>query len=174
MEHVVLPQTRVNSASLALPGQVHLEESAVHTPIRVLFLSDSNSVRSQMAEALLRSLGGDRYESHSAGLDEPAPLHPLAVQAMGEVGLDTSAQRSKHLNDYLDTQFDYVITLCDRARVACPDFARDNETLHWHLDDPANAPGGDADKLAAFRRVRDELRASLESWITSTRASQTR
>jgi arsenate reductase len=146
----------------------------MHTPIRVLFLSDSNSVRSQMAEGLLRSLGGDRYDVHSAGLDEPRPLHPLTLQVMAEANLDISGQRSKHLNDYLDTQFDYVITLCDRARVACPDFARDNETLHWHLDDPTDALGSDADKLAAFRHARDELRSRLESWIAATSASQTR
>ena len=144
----------------------------MHTPIRVLFLSDSNSARTQMAEALLRSLGGNRYEAHSAGLDEPAPLHPLAIQVMAEVGLDISGQRSKHLNEYLDTQFDHVITLCDRARVACPDFARDGETLHWQVDDPAAAPGTDAERLAAFRRVRDELRRSLGGWITATNAAR--
>lgn len=139
----------------------------MHTPIRVLFLSDSNAARTQMAEGLLRSLGGARYEVHSAGLDEPAPLNPLAVQAMAEIGLDISGQRSKHLNDYLDTQFDYVITLCDRARVACPDFARDGETLHWQLDDLSATPGTDAESLAAFRRLRDELRSSLERWIAA-------
>ena len=142
----------------------------MHTPIRVLFLSESNSARTQMAEALLRSLGGARYEVHSAGLDEPAPLNPLAIQAMAEIGLDISGQRSKHLNDYLDTQFDHVITLCDRARVACPDFARDSETLHWQVDDPAAALNPDADKLTAYRRVRDELRRSLEEWIAATSA----
>ena len=143
----------------------------MHTPVRVLFLSDSNSARTQMAEALLRSLGSNRYDVHSAGLDEPAPLHPLAIQVMAEVGLDISGQRSKHLNDYLDTQFDHVITLCDRARVVCPDFARDSETLHWQVDDPAAAPGTDAERLAAFRRVRDELRQSLEDWIAATTAT---
>ena len=143
----------------------------MHTPVRVLFLSDSNSARTQMAEALLRSLGSNRYDVHSAGLDEPAPLHPLAIQVMAEVGLDISGQRSKHLNDYLDTQFDHVITLCDRARVVCPDFARDSETLHWQVDDPAAAPGTDAARLAAFRRVRDELRQSLEDWIAATTAT---
>ena len=143
----------------------------MHRRVRILFLSDSNSARTQMAEALLRSLGSNRYDVHSAGLDEPAPLHPLAIQVMAEVGLDISGQRSKHLNDYLDTQFDHVITLCDRARVVCPDFARDSETLHWQVDDPAAAPGTDAERLAAFRRVRDELRQSLEDWIAATTAT---
>lgn len=143
----------------------------MHTPVRVLFLSDSNSARTQMAEALLRSLGSNRYDVHSAGLDEPAPLHPLAIQVMAEVGLDISGQRSKHLNDYLDVQFDHVITLCDRARVVCPDFARDSETLHWQVDDPAAAPGTDAERLAAFRRVRDALRRSLQDWIAATKAA---
>lgn len=145
----------------------------MHTPVRVLFLSDSNSARPQMAEALLRSLGGNRYDVRSAGPDEPAPLHPLAIQVMAEVGLDVSGQRSKYLNAYLylDTQFDHVITLCDRARVVCPDFARDSETLHWQVDDPAAAPGTDAERLAAFRRVRDDLRLSLEEWIAATKAA---
>lgn len=140
----------------------------MHIPIRVLFLSDGNSARSQMAEALLRSVGGDRFAVHSAGLSEPQSLHPLAVQVMAEIDLDISGQRGKHLNEYLDTQFDYIITLCDRAKESCPDFPRDNETLHWHLDDPTEARGSDAEKLLVFRRVRDELRSDMERWAAST------
>lgn len=89
----------------------------MHIPIRVLFLSDGNSARSQMAEALLRSIGGDRFAVHSAGLCEPQSLHPLAVQVMAEIDLDISGQRGKHLNEYLDTQFDYIITLRPRQGV---------------------------------------------------------
>jgi arsenate reductase len=89
---------------------------------------------------------------------------------MAEVDLDISGQRSKHLNEYLDTQFDYIITLCDRARGSCPDFPRDNETLHWHLNDPTEAKGSDAEKLVVFRRVRDELQLNLERWIAASSA----
>lgn len=137
----------------------------MHTPVRVLFLSDSNSARTQMAEALLRSLGGAHYEVHSAGLDEPAPVHPLAIQVMTEIGLDLSAQHSKHLNDYLDTQFDYVITLCDRSREHCPDFARDGETLHWGIAAPDVSADGQTDTLGIFRQERDELRRLIEDWL---------
>lgn len=93
----------------------------MHTPTRVLFLSEGNSVRSQMAEGFLKSLGGPGFDAQSAGL-EPRLLSPLAAQVMAEVGIDISGQRAKHLNEFLDRQFDFVITLCDRSRDACPDF----------------------------------------------------
>src|SRR5574340_935576 len=96
-----------------------------HYPVRVLFLCTGNSARSQMAEGLLRSMGGQDFEVRSAGL-EPKELNPLAVKAMAESNIDISSQRSKHLNEYLDIQFDYVITVCDRARDSCPTFPRDS------------------------------------------------
>ncbi|TCS71742.1 arsenate reductase [Sulfuritortus calidifontis] len=137
------------------------------TPQRVLFLCDGNAARSQMAEGLLRALGGPGFEVHSAGL-EPRPLHPLAVEAMAEAGIDIAGQRSKHLNEFLDTRFDRVITLCDRTRESCPDFPRDNETLHWAIDDPTAAPGTQAEQLAAFRRARDAIRREIERWLATT------
>ena len=136
----------------------------MHEPIRVLFLSEGNSARSQMAEALLRELGGERFDVRSAGL-EPRSLHPLAVEVMAEIGIHIASQRSKHLNDYLDTQFDTIITLCDRTRESCPDFSRDSETLHWSYGDPAGAQGSEAERLAVFRRERDTLRQHIERWL---------
>lgn len=136
----------------------------MHAPIRILFLSEGNSVRSQMAEALLRHLGGERFEVHSAGL-EPEPVDPRAATVMAEIGIDISGQRSKHLNDYLDTQFDYVITLCDRSREYCPDFSRDGETLHWPVAVPDVSEGVQADAPGVFRQERDEIRRLIEDWL---------
>lgn len=139
----------------------------MHVPIRVLFLSEGNSVRSQMAEAMLRKLGSERYEAHSAGLD-PLPVDPRAAAVMAEIGIDISGQRSKHLNEYLDSQFDYVITLCDRSRESCPDFARDGETLHWALSEPAR--DAQAEALIPFRKERDEIQRLVENWLNAMNA----
>lgn len=125
-----------------------------------------------MAEALLRKLGGERVDVHSAGLD-PVPLHPLAVASMAEIGIEISGQRSRHLNEYLDSQFD-VITLCDRSREYCPDFARDGETLHWSFGDPAGVEGSEAERLAAFSRERNAIRQSVADWLASIPASPNR
>jgi arsenate reductase len=138
----------------------------MHDSTRVLFVSDANSARSQMAEALLRKLGGDRLEVHSAGF-EPSPLHPLAVKAMAEIGIDISSQRSKHFNDYLETQFDYAILLCDRGRQFCADFPHDHATLHWVCDDPTEARGTEAEKMEAFRRAREQIRGEVEQWLAT-------
>ncbi len=135
----------------------------MHTPIRVLFLCDANAARSQMAEVLLRKIGGKAFEVHSAGLD-PQPLHPLAVKVMQEIDVDMEGQRSKHLNEYMDTQFDYVITLCYQVKSSCAAFMRDNVTEHWQSEDPLEAKGSDEQKLAVFRRVRDEIRQKVEAW----------
>ena len=136
----------------------------MHYPIRVLFLCTGNSARSQMAEGLLRVFGGKDFEVHSAGL-EPHDLNPLAVQVMAEINIDISAQRSKHLNEYLEVPFEYIITVCDRAQDRCPLFPGDNENIHWGYDDPAAAQGTKEEKLAVFRRVRNEIRQRLSIWI---------
>jgi arsenate reductase len=140
----------------------------MHYPVRVLFLCTGNSARSQMAEGLLRALGGKDFEVHSAGL-EPRELHPLAIKAMAESNIDISGQRSKHLNEFLDIQFDYIITVCDRAKDSCPTFPRDSENIHWGYDDPAAAPGTEEEQLAVFRRVRNEIRQRLGIWIPAIR-----
>jgi arsenate reductase len=128
---------------------------------RILFLCTGNSARSQMAEGLLRSKAGDRFEIFSAGT-HPKGLHPRSIEAMKEVGIDISRQQSKDVSIYAHDKFDYVITVCDRAKQACPVFPG-AEPLHWGFDDPADAP---ADRqLEMFRRVRDEIRHRLDLFL---------
>lgn len=129
---------------------------------RVLFLCTHNSARSQMAEGLLRHLGGDRFEAHSAGT-EATRVRPEAIEAMAEVGADISGQESKTLDRYLGEPFDYVITVCDAANEACPVFPGARERLHWSFADPSRARGDEEERLAVFREVRDEIRARIEA-----------
>ncbi len=124
--------------------------------IRVLFVCTGNSARSQMAEGLLREIGEGRFDVHSAGVD-PRGMHPLAVQAMAEIGIDISGQESKNLDRYLGQTWDYVITLCDHAAESCPAVPGAVRRLHWSLPDPAAAAGADSSRLRAFRSARDAL-----------------
>jgi arsenate reductase len=134
-------------------------------PTRVLFLCTGNSARSQMAEALLREKAGERFEAFSAGL-EPTEVHPMAIAAMVEIGVDISAQRSKSLAEYLGTErFGYLITVCDHAAANCPMFPGIASRLHWSLVDPAAAEGDDDERMALFRRVRDQLAALIDEFI---------
>jgi len=128
---------------------------------RVLFLCTHNSARSQMAEGLLRSLGGDRFEAHSAGT-QATRVRPLAIQAMAEVGIDISTQASKTLDPYVDQRFDHVITVCDDANESCPIFPNTLHRLHWSLPDPSKATGSQTEQLAVYRNVRDDLRARIQ------------
>jgi len=131
------------------------------TRTRILFLCTGNSCRSQMAEGWTRHLKGNRIEAESAGTF-PGVVHPLAIKVMREHGVDISSQRSKHLDEMLDRDFDYVITLCDDAREACPIFPRSAKMVHRGFDDPTWTIGDEATVLAEFRRVRDEIRAMVE------------
>jgi arsenate reductase len=131
---------------------------------RVLFLCTHNSARSQMAEALLRHLAGDRVEVASAGT-EARGVHPFAVRAMEEVGIDISGQSSKTLDRVLDDRWDYVVTVCDSANEACPVFPRAGARLHWSFDDPSGASGSDDERLAVFRRVRDAIKTHIIAWL---------
>jgi arsenate reductase len=130
----------------------------------VLFLCTGNSARSQMAEGFLRHLAGDRYAVASAGID-PSTVNPLAIAAMREVGIDISGQRSKSADSLLDQHFRYVITVCDSASQRCPVFPGVATRLHWPLEDPAQATGTEADRLAVFRRIRDELETRVRAFI---------
>ena len=123
---------------------------------KVLFLCTGNSARSQMAEGYLRSLASDRFEVASAGI-EPKCLNPLAVEAMREIGVNISAQRSKDVREFLGAPFHYVVTVCSNAREKCPVFPAAFKSLHWDIADPAAATGTHEEKLAAFRRARDEI-----------------
>ena len=130
---------------------------------RVLILCTGNSARSQMAEGLLRRDGGERFEVFSAGT-RPAGVRPEAVEAMREVGVDISGHRSKSVDEFAGREFDAVITVCDNAREECPVFPARTERVHWSFDDPAAAPGDFEERLAVFRRVRDEIRSRLGEW----------
>ena len=123
---------------------------------KVLFLCTGNSARSQMAEGYLRHAAGDRYEAMSAGI-EPKGLNPLAVEAMAEIGIDISHQHSKDVGLFLGEYIPYIVTVCEHAREKCPIFPRTYKFLHWAFDDPAQAVGTHDERLAVFRRVRDQL-----------------
>lgn len=130
---------------------------------QVLFLCTGNSARSQMAEGLLRHLAGDRFDVYSAGTS-PKGLHAASIDAMKEVGIDISRQRSKALDEFLGQRFDYVITVCDRARQQCPVFPGATP-IHWGLDDPAEASA--EQQAQTFRRVRDEISQRLHLFLSA-------
>lgn len=134
---------------------------------RVLFLCTHNSARSQMAEGLLRALGGDRYEAYSAGT-EATFVRPLAMRAMAEIGIDISHQESKTLDRYLDQPFAAVITVCDDANEACPVFFGARRRIHWSLPDPSRASGTEEEQLAVYREVREALRNRIETELLAT------
>lgn len=127
----------------------------------VLFVCTHNSARSQMAEGLLRARYGDRYRALSAGT-APGGVHPFAVEAMREVGIDLSGHTSDHVDAFTGEPLDYVVTVCDSAREACPYVPARKANLHRGFPDPAAVRGTDAEKLAAFRTVRDGISAWLE------------
>jgi len=133
-------------------------------PIRVLFVCTGNSARSQLAEALLGQFGGSDFEVQSAGT-EPKGVNPFAVEVLAKRGIDWSSATSKSVDLFLDRSFDYVITVCDRARQACPVFPGQHNSLHWGLDDPAEVDGTDDEKRAAFERTAMELTQRLRPFI---------
>ncbi|MCS7048137.1 MAG: arsenate reductase ArsC [Verrucomicrobiae bacterium] len=132
---------------------------------RVLFLCTGNSCRSQMAEGWLRHVAGDRFEALSAGARPSGFVHPLAIRAMAEVGVDISRQRSKSITEFAGQPLDVVITVCDHARESCPVLPGAKQTVHWSFDDPAEATGSEEQRMVAFRRVREEIRRCVEQWV---------
>ncbi|MEJ2257851.1 MAG: arsenate reductase ArsC [Woeseiaceae bacterium] len=132
----------------------------------VLFLCTGSSARSQMAEAFLRELAGDRYEAYSAGLD-PRPIHPLTYRVMREVGFHLGGHTSKSVRNFLGRcHFGYVITVCDQAEKNCPTtFPGHPVRLHWSFPDPSGAAGSEAGRLAVFRDVRDAIRAQVVRFL---------
>jgi arsenate reductase (thioredoxin) len=133
---------------------------------RVLFLCTHNSARSQMAEGMLRHLGGERFEVHSAGT-EATHVRPLAIRAMDEIGIDISGQESKTLERYLEESFDYVITVCDDANEACPFFPGAANRLHWSFEDPSRARGSEEEQLAVFRSVRGRIKDRVQAELVN-------
>ncbi len=123
-----------------------------------------------MAEGLVREIGGDRFEVESAGT-HPTGVNPLAVEAMREIGIDITGQRSKSVDEFRDREFDYVITVCDNAAENCPVFPGKTRRVHWGFEDPAAAEGTRDEKLGMFRTVRDQMRARFSSFVTAPLAS---
>ncbi len=123
---------------------------------RVLFLCTGNSARSQMAEGLLRNMGGSEFEVYSAGT-RPSQVRPETVKVMSELGIDISNQYSKSLDQFVNEEFDYVVTVCDNAKESCPVFYGAKEMLHWSIDDPVGVLDTGDVRLQAFRKARDEI-----------------
>jgi len=138
---------------------------------KVLFLCTGNSARSQMAEGYLRRVAGDRFGPLSAGI-EPKELNPLAVEAMTEIGIDISHQKSQDVVNFLGQAIPYVITVCENARERCPIFPGTYKFLHCGFDDPAAAQGTREEKLAVFRRVRDEIARRIDEELVAPQAEQ--
>jgi arsenate reductase len=130
---------------------------------RVLILCTGNSARSQMAEGLLRNAANDRFAVFSAGV-RPSSVRPEAVAVMKELGIDISGHRSKSVDEFSGQSFDYVITVCDNANESCPIFPGKTERIHWSFEDPAAALGSAEQKIAAFRKVRDQIAEKLKSF----------
>ena len=138
---------------------------------KVLILCTGNSARSQMAEGLLRHDAGDAFEVESAGT-KPGTVRREAIKAMQEVGIDISGHRSKHVDEFDGKRFDYVITVCDNAKESCPVFMGAVKRLHHSFDDPPPpSVGTDKERMAVFRRVRDELRGYLRNFADSERGT---
>jgi arsenate reductase len=137
-------------------------------PIRVLFVCTGNSARSVMAEALLRHHGGDAFEVHSAGT-VPKGINPLTLRVLANAGMDATWARSKSVDEFLGQTFDYVITVCDQARQVCPIFPGVHESLHWGYEDPAEATGSEAERLAVFQRVFIQIGERIRQFATVTR-----
>ncbi len=130
----------------------------------VLILCTGNSCRSHLAEGFLRAAAGDLLEVHSAGSKPAGYVHPMAIRVMQEVGIDISRHESKHLNQFLDKKVETVITVCGNADQACPMFPGQVNRYHWGFADPAHATGTEAEILAVFRQVRDEIRRVFEAY----------
>ena len=133
---------------------------------KVLFICTHNSARSQMSEAYLRKLAGDRFEVESGGF-EPTTINPLAVEAMKEEDIDISGNKTNSVFElYKEGRlYDYVITVCDDSENLCPIFPGITRRLHWAFEDPASFIGTDEEKLAGTREVRDQIRKSIQDWL---------
>lgn len=129
--------------------------------IRVLFVCSKNACRSQIGEALLREMGGERFDVKSAGI-EPGGVNPMTVKILEEIGIDTSPLVSESIKRYLGEQFDYVITVCAQAEEACPMFPGKSQRVHWPIENPDAAEGTEEERIIVFRRVREEIRDRIK------------
>ena len=135
----------------------------------VLILCTGNSCRSHMAEGILRTAAGDLLDVQSAGSKPAGYVHPLAIRALAEIGIDLSGHRSKHMDEFLSREVQTVITVCGNADQACPMFPGQMNRHHWGFDDPAHATGTEEEQMAVFRRVRDEIRRVFEAYAAGRR-----
>ena len=135
----------------------------------VLILCTGNSCRSHMAEGILRAAAGDILDVQSAGSKPAGYVHPLAIKALAEVGIDISAHHSKHMDEFLSQDVETVITVCGNVDQACPMFPGQLNRHHWGFDDPAHATGSEDEQMAVFRRVRDEIRRVFEAYAAGRR-----
>ena len=133
---------------------------------RILILCTGNSARSQMAEGLMREALPGQAEVFSAGT-KPSLVRPEAIAVMSELGIDLSGHRSKSVDEFASQEFDYVITVCDNANEVCPVFPGKTKRLHWPFEDPAGVTGSESKRQAAFRKVRDQIRARIHDWVPS-------
>jgi arsenate reductase len=131
---------------------------------RILVLCTGNSARSQMGEGLFRDEGGGGYEVSSAGT-KPSQVRPEAIAVMREIGIDISGNRSKSVDEFAGQAFDFVVTVCDSARDNCPVLPGATKRIHWSLEDPAAVEGPEDERLAAFRRIRDQLRERVKAFV---------
>ena len=131
---------------------------------KILVVCTGNSCRSQMAEGYFRHLAGDQFEITSAGL-EPSVVNSTAIQVMQEDGIDISKHTSKDVAQFVGQKFDYIITVCDNARERCPYFPGQAERIHWSIEDPGKAIGTKAEILAVFRKVRDQIRSKIDTFL---------
>lgn len=138
---------------------------------KVLILCTGNSCRSHMAEGILRHYGGDLFEVSSAGAKPAGYVHPKAIEALEEIGIDISGHESKHLDQFLDCGIDIVITVCDNANESCPIFPGDIRRHHWGFEDPPKAVRAGESEMDAFRRIRDEIRKVFEAYAAGYRDS---
>jgi protein-tyrosine-phosphatase len=153
---------RASGAALhpALGERESLPSAGPSAPARVLFLCTHNSARSQMAEGLLRARSSGRVEVFSAGT-EPTQVHLLAIRALSEMKIDIHGHRSKGMQAFLGQSFDYVITVCDRARESCPTFPGDPANIHWSFPDPAAVEGSESERFSAFRKTAVQLNTRI-------------
>ncbi|MEI6176599.1 MAG: arsenate reductase ArsC [Verrucomicrobiota bacterium] len=135
----------------------------------VLILCTGNSCRSHIAEGILRHAAGDLLDVRSAGSKPAGYVHPLAIRALAEIGIDISAHHSKHMNEFLQQQVETVITVCGNADQACPMFPGQLNRHHWGFDDPAHAEGNEEEQLVVFRRVRDEIKMVFQAYADGRR-----
>ena len=142
----------------------------VASPIRILVLCTGNSCRSIMAEALFRQLGGERVAVQSAGSQPAGTVNPRTIQILDEAGLDHGWARSKSMSEFLDQEFDHVLTVCDDAAEACPVFPGPAVRTHWSIPDPASATGTDDEVLAVYRATLADLRERIEAFLATLEA----